>query len=151
MKYLLSTLLLVLTFASNAQEVVKATSQGWAGGVCCVSGTNYAVTFKSSSGPDAYKIEEIWLSNQARPLSGTLAQATKGEVIVNFGITRDETYNHEILPPDDIKVDEEATRHDALLQKPDFKGVALIVLKKNGKKMKVIVEKFEELPFLAYP
>ena len=149
MKKMFQTLIVIVFFTSCApgQEVMQATRQGWAGGVCCVSGVNYNVTvLLRNQSPETIEVEKIYLQGQVA-MEGTVQ--SKGELkegtvcTITFGTRRDETRDIRIMPIDHKEIKNNNTRQ--------FEGAALLVLKINGKSMEVVVSEFEEMPYLAYP
>ena len=149
MKKRMYLLLALLSFAScaPAQEVTQATRQGWAGGVCCVSGVNYTVTvLLKHQEPKTVEVEKIYLQGQhgmegTVQSTGALPEGTR--CTITFGTRRDETRDIRIMPIDPNE-----------LRQPDmrqFEGQALLILKVDGKPMEVIVTEFQEMPYLAYP
>ena len=140
-KTLFFFILLVSTFHGNSQEIIKATSQGWAGGVCCVSGTNYSVTFLLKDTPKTIEIEGVYLQNTDKlysTLSHPLVQKDGTYYTVNFPTRFDENDRYlekEIKP----------------IVTKNFDGKALILLKIDKKTVEIVVTEFESMGFLAYP
>jgi len=141
MKYALLISLILLGFVSYSQTITKATSRGWAGGVCCVSGTRYSVHLQFDKTPQEISIESIYLKGHGE-ISGTIQKYTNPskevEHIVSFG-----TESNGIIIMDPEGIDK--------TDPPEFKGVALIILNVNHKTVELIVEAFERLMFISYP
>ena len=126
----------------SSQTILKATSQGWVGGVCCVSGTNYSVVFELPTSVRSIEVDSVYLQTFGW-VPSTLHPEYKVEntrrVNLNFEIRRDK---HSPYMFNEV-LDHPITRN--------FEGAALIVLKVNGKRIEKTISSFEELGFLAYP
>lgn len=140
------TLLLFLSIGSIVfgQTVVKATSQSWAGGVCCRTGTNFSVSIQVENGCKSIGLKEIWLKGEGL-LTGIiypLAPIEKnGQVNITFRVSYDSN-NYEIIRESIENRDEGM---------PEFEGDALILMIMDNKEYQIIVKEFESLPYLAYP
>lgn len=133
--------LLLSAFHGKCQEIIKATSQGWAGGVCCVSGTNYSVTFLLKDTPKTIEVDGVYLQNTGKlycTLSHPLVQKEGTYYTVNFPTRFDEN---------DRYIEKEIT----VVERRAFEGKALILLTVDKKAVEIIVNEFEYLDFLAYP
>lgn len=135
---------LIVFFAqfSIAQTVLTATSQGWVGGVCCVSGINYNVVFDLPNSVKTFEVDSVFVQNIGW-MSSTLYlvnkddSARKMNVFFQFGTGE----------MDNEYVEKIKERPKNL----NFEGAALLVLKINGKRVEKIITSFEQLQFLAYP
>lgn len=143
MKQLVLLIILsILSFSSFGQTVLKATSQGWAGGVCCVSGTNYSVVFELPKSIKKFEVDSVYLQTYGwipSTLYPEYSVENERRINLSFGIRQDE--NSPYL-------------YNEVLEKPiirNFEGAALIILKVNGKQVEKTISSFEELMFLAYP
>lgn len=131
-----------LSFSSFGQTVVKSTSQRWAGGVCCVTGTNYSVVFELPTSVKSIEVDSVYLQTFGwvpSTLYPEYSVENKRRVNLNFAIRRDENSPY---------------MHNEVIEQPitrNFEGAALIVLKVNGKRIEKTISSFEELRFLAYP
>lgn len=130
-------------FTANGQTLVKATSQGWAGGVCCISGTNYTATLLFAKEPTTITVEGVYLQNTGKIEASIVKQVT-GEIGTYYLIQFGNTINHTEYP-------EMTKQKIEVTERRNFEGNALIVLIINGKPTDVIIEEFEQLMFLAYP
>lgn len=144
MKWIVFTFLISsFLFSANGQTVVKATEQGWAGGVCCRSGTNYTATLLFAKEPTTISVDGVFLQNGGK-MEATIVQVTpltkETYYMIHFG-----TSHNQNEYPEMTKQKIEVT------ERRNFEGKALIVLIINGKPKDVIIEDFEQLKFLAYP
>ncbi len=138
MKTILTIVLSFVLFSGISQEVIKATSQSWAGGVCCRTGVNYHVTIKTDIPASDLSVKKIWLEGATQPISGNVTQGPKGQVYITFGIQSDITGHYiEIKDPD--------------MKEIECEGAASITLLYGKKEIKVIVKNFETLMMIAYP
>jgi len=125
----------------NAQTITKATSQSWAGGVCCATGTNYVVDIELVNKPENIEIQEIILAGYG-PISGNLwppMEQDQKKISITFNTSNN--VHHVIYDsyPDIKKSDDE------------IDCAALIVLRIDGKLSEMRVESFEALMYIAYP
>lgn len=127
-----------------SQTIVKATVQGWAGGVYCVSGSNYSATILLATSPKEISVNGVYLQNSGK-MEGTIVSENETPdgmfINVKFGTRVDEydaydNINKEKIVPIEYK---------------SFEGAAFIELNIDGTTVDVIVEQFEMLEFLAYP
>ncbi|HYG53451.1 MAG TPA: hypothetical protein VD905_21330 [Flavobacteriales bacterium] len=137
------TLALLLSLNGFCQlPTIKATSQGWAGGVCCRTGTDYHITLTGKKGTlDNFKVTSVCISglqfssDQIRVSSVT--NGTETTVHLNMGVTRNEAEDR----PDKIKEE---------VQQPACTDMQ--VNYSTGKKRQtLIIGQVEALPFIAYP
>lgn len=141
-RLVLVIILSILSFSSVGQTVLKATSQGWAGGVCCVSGTNYSVVFELSKSIKKFEVDSVYVKAYGWApitLHSEYSVDNKRRINVSFESRRNEydpyLYDRAVLIP--------------FIR--NFEGEALIILKVNGKRVDKTISSFEELMFLAYP
>lgn len=144
MKLLSFLFCIFLTVQVNAQIVVKATSQGWAGGACCVSGTNYVVTLLLDAEPKDFRVEGVYLQGSGKMEATNVIHSTSIDYKVFYTIHFGNVFNNNEYP-------EMTKQKIEVIERRKFEGKALIALKINGKSIDVIVEEFEMLEFLAYP
>jgi hypothetical protein len=122
---------------------IRATTQGWAGGICCRSGTNYQViltgkketldNFKAGSvciGGLQFESEQINVS--------TTTVDNKTVVYLNMSISHDEA---DMRP--DLIIDKSAKQTSCSTMQVNYST--------GWKHHTIIIEKVEELEFLAYP
>ncbi|MFT5858306.1 MAG: hypothetical protein ACI865_000392 [Flavobacteriaceae bacterium] len=149
MKASIALIFILLLKSSISQEVIKATRQNWAGGVCCVSGTNFHVTLKIRQKLSDISIEDVWLQ-QDEPLVGSILKdpTSKNTYHISFGFSRNEIAEFDHLGAiSEPKKDQS----DVTKIRPEFKAKALIILVVSGKKIEILIEEFETLSMLAYP
>jgi len=145
MKTLLTLLICSISLLGSSQKIIEATSQGWAGGVCCVTGTDYRVQISIKNVKD-WTIQETWLKGKSEPLNGQYFDLPnlKNQAEIFFNTSKNGAL--------EIKLDkEEKEEKKEKIRKPSFEGAALIILKNEDKTVRIEVEKFEILQFLAYP
>ena len=157
MKTIFSILLLLglsQNFKSQTIIVNSATSQDWAGGVCCTSGTNYQINLKVTGAGKKFKLDTLWIGEKYFLLDETngysvIKTESNGEVYytLNAGISENKykgDYGFD-LKKEIKKVEKKATA-------PKYSGSACIVYIDNNKKKNLIeIAAFKELPYLAYP
>lgn len=151
MRHVLFVMGLLLGVAGMAQTVTKATSQQWAGGPCCKSGTDYRVYITTGTSNATLEIEEVWLADYGL-LQGwecSTEPATAG--CIGFGISHDDSSRGWDVDDwgEDGRNTQEADTH--LDEMPDFDGVALLLVNINGKQYELVVTRFTELAPVAYP
>ena len=151
MKILFVLILCTFWKSHRAQEftVTKATSQGWAGGVCCRTGVNYHINFSTSDTVAKFDLDTLWIGErfflldkkQNNPATITLKNGKK-IISISVGTSCDERNDYLI----EKKIEEKKPKA------PKYAGVACVIYrdKKNAVKH-FVVEKFEALMFLAYP
>lgn len=141
MKNILFTTLFLFPFLSFGQlpTVSKATSQGWAGGACCVSGTNYSITISGSEEIlKDFKVNSVCIGGNKFDTSMVTVNAYTKEnikyIILSMGIVNSEY-------PRDFKI------IDKTPPCPDNE------VNFNGCKSSYTlqIDKVEELMFVAYP
>lgn len=139
----------ILFFSSQAfsQKIIKATSQGWSGGVCCASGTNYIVILEMNNTPYSIEIDKIYLQGNGE-LAGSIQpfanDTLNNSYLINFGISNNyEPYKMEDYDLKEIKKDDDTI--------PEFDGTALIILLADGIRIPITVENFEILMPIPYP
>lgn len=143
-KTLFSILISLAVNPAYNQTVVKATSQGWAGGMCCASGTNYAVTLLLDTEPKDFRVEGIYLQGSGKMGATNVIHTISMENKIIYSIHFGNVFNNNEYP--------EMTKEKIeVIEQRKFDGKALIELNINGKSINVIVEEFEMLEFLAYP
>lgn len=141
MKTLLSLLLFLLANTSFSQKITAtATRQEWAGGVCCVTGTNYVITIKGSvDSLNNSEFHEAYIDGY--------------EFSINKQKDKDNTYtilhynfSHSIDKRREI-YDEEIIE----IKKESFTQDNYIVITYNGERLKIPIEPITDLMYLAYP
>jgi len=155
MKTIFSILLLLIAcknIKSQTITVNSATSQEWAGGVCCTTGTNYQIQLKVTGVEKKFKLDTLWIGMNYFVLDETngysvIKNERNGELYytLNAGISqnRDER---------DYDIKEEIKKVKKPVTSPKYSGSACIVYSDNNKKKTLIeIVSFKELPYLAYP
>lgn len=143
MRYLVY-IFFALSTISYGQEVTKATSQGWAGGMCCRTGINYVVNISLPKPVEKVELKAIFLRGEGLIHGGIYSPGGDNQNFqVNFGTSEDYSRHVEQI----IVID----KNKELLEMPYFSGEALIILLVKGKEVKVEVDGFEALPYVAYP
>lgn len=141
MKTVLLFLLLSINFIAQSQ-IIKATAtrQHWAGGVCCVTGTNYVITITGSI--DSLNNSEFHQAYiDGNEFSINKEKDTKNTYTIlrfNFGISK----NHY---RENIKDDIEEIKKESFI-KENFVSITY-----NGQSLKIPIEPITELFYLAYP
>jgi hypothetical protein len=143
MKKLIAFISILVCGNVFAQPIfVKATSQGWAGGVCCRQGTDYVITLKGTKKEmEKIKINSVCIggmkfdSPQATPQYTT--SDTLAHLIIRCSYTHDE---REFNPGDQIQKETVQLCNELCLN--------YTLAKKEGK---VLITKVEELFYIAYP
>lgn len=134
--------LIFLSSSSIGQTILKATKQDWAGGVCCISGTNYSLVFNLPKSVKTLEVDSVYLQTYGwvpSTLHPEYLVDKQRRVNLSFSLRRDE--NSPYL-------------YNEVLEQPNFRrfdGAALIILKVNGKRVEKTIASFEELMFLVYP
>jgi len=150
MKALLTLLALVCGINSFAREFkVSATSQSWAGGICCRHGVNYTVTVNTGKlNIDSVKIQGVCMDNKRYTHSFLTLTKTKHSFTVSFGYT----ISWQSVTQDDILAnssDKKYNNSSSENQKPCEENQ--IVFKLNGEIFTLKIENVEQLFPLAYP
>ena len=151
MRILFVLIFCVIGKCQHAQEfaLMRATSQGWSGGVCCRTGVNYNISFSTKDTLTKFELDTLWIEDnffllnkkQNNPTTVTLKNGKK-IISVWAGTSHDERNDYLI----ENKIVEKK------LKAPKFQGAACIIYHDKKNKVKYfIVEKFEELVPLAYP
>lgn len=144
MKSIIFVLSILAVQQLHSQTVVKATLQGWAGGVCCVSGSNYSATILLPSSPKEISVNGVYLQNSGK-MEGTIVSKIETPdgmfITVNFGTRVDDNDAYDYIRKEQI----------VSIEYKSFEGAAFIELNVDGMVVGVIVEEFEMLEFLAYP
>lgn len=148
------TLSLFQTLKSQTITINSATSQGWAGGVCCATGTNYQIQLKVTGADKKFKLDTLWIGEKYFLLDKTNAYSVvkserNGEVYysLNAGISENKNERYFNLErKEDVKDVKE------IVSPPKHSGSACVIYTDNNKKKKIIeIASFKELPYLAYP
>lgn len=143
---LIVIIFIIVSSLAYGQKVTKATSQRWAGGVCCRSGVSYVVTLSLEKPTKNVELYSVYLRGYGWIKGGMYSPAGDDQHFqVSFGTYRDDSEIIDTYRIQPIKVEK---KEEADLV---FNGEALIVLKVNGKDVKIEVDRFEALPHLAYP
>lgn len=141
MKSILSIFLLVFTINASAQLVnVKATRQQWAGGICCVTGTNYTISI--SGGLDTLnkmEFKSVIIDNQEFIIN-KVVEDTNQDKIFHFSFSVSNNHHREEIL--DIKIEK---IEDVVIQPNSFNFIY------QGQVMSLEINNIEELMYLAYP
>jgi hypothetical protein len=137
-------------------KLIKATSQHWAGGVCCRYGINYVIQIETKS--DKFNPDTAWINGNYYPLDFSVRPYplnTKKydslKHIYVFSFTVRESHDdapHPYFNNNIPKVDSAAIK---AAPKKEFKGAALITYQKKKKQCTFVIKEFKVLPNLAYP
>lgn len=141
MKTLLSLLLFILTISVSAQLVnIKATRQHWAGGVCCVTGTNYSISI--SGGLDTLNKMEFKsaIIDGNEFVINKVIDKTNQDKIFHFSFSVSQNHYREEIH--DIKFE----KTEDVVNKPN--SINFIY---QGQEMTIEINHIEELMYLAYP
>ncbi|HLP11901.1 MAG TPA: hypothetical protein VK177_08230 [Flavobacteriales bacterium] len=145
LKLIVITTLAVLVSLNGICQLptVQATSQGWAGGVCCRSGINYSVTLTGKKGTlDDFKVSSVCIGGlqfESAQINVRITDAgDKTIVYLHMGTSHNDTEYR----PDGIKEEtfKQGTCSDMQVN-----------YSTGRKRQTVIIEKVDELEFLAYP
>lgn len=138
-----------LNLKSQTFKVHSATSQDWAGGVCCASGTNYQIVLVTDRTEEKIRIDSLWIGQKLFALNdkdGYSVVCNKNSektfYTINVGVSTNRYGDYEIDPIDDKKTIEKA---------PKYSGAGLLIYHINKKRMVIEILSFKELPYLAYP
>lgn len=152
MKTIYSILIAVSFYSSfQAQTITlnNATSQSWAGGMCCATGTNYQISLIVDSPDKNFKLDTLWIGRQFFAMNQNdgytvIANHTKGKsaYTINVGISSNH-YREEYI---DLK--KEIT---PIVKAPIYSGEACLVYHSNKIRKQFEIKDFKELPYLAYP
>ncbi len=150
---------LLFLFNQSQGQVVKElqnTSQGWAGGPCCVSGVNYNFNILFSAFKNEPVPDTIWVGGQDIPLSltdGELDGYTANTQVKRAGKTL--TFHIAVGTSHDEKADQYP---GIVVKKPKpapipQTGVAILSYheKGSGKRHFFTIKKVKELEFQSYP
>jgi len=149
----LLTVLIMLTCSvgySFAQKVrvIKATSQGWSGGVAGSYGTNYSIEIKSDS---RITIDSIYVNRQGIEMEDNANGP--GTVVfdsLNHTYTINAIESHqEDQYPDPTNLDKVSSSTTPSLR--HYVGDALIIYEYKGMKQLYSVKQFQSLPPIDYP
>ncbi|MES2800846.1 MAG: hypothetical protein V4638_12570 [Bacteroidota bacterium] len=134
----LITLLLLLSASTIYAQKVKATRQGWSGGVCCRSGVNYAIvlTWKTECGvPKNFAVDSIYMDGLRFDKNMIRIIKVKNNISLVFEHSHDEEN-----PP----IEGEIMPHPII-------GANTIFFNSSARLEPLLVEEVEELMYLAYP
>ncbi|MFT5777536.1 MAG: hypothetical protein ACI837_000472 [Crocinitomicaceae bacterium] len=150
MKLVVALLFISFLGTSFGQKVTKATSQTWAGGVCCSWGTNYAVEIKLKKPTDEMKIVEVWLNGGGK-LIGSIYKNPTAKSLYTVTFELSQNYNPYDGSDEIDKLLIEEIKEVDLITAPKYIGAALLVLELNGKRKELEIDSFEALQMIAYP
>ena len=142
MKAILITILCLIAHFGSAQRIVDAKATSWAGGVCCVYGTNYVVQMELHRSSD-FTLDKIWLQSRPDPIYGRIQRMNDSIVNIYFEFSE----NRGDLDFVDNEIELSTVRE----VNPEFLGEALIVLVNPIKEIRCGVDKFAQMPMIAYP
>lgn len=133
-------------------NLLKATRQGWAGGVAGHHGINYHIEIETAS----HKIhpDTVWINGKVYPLNSTFKDGRTVRTVdsvthkVKYTISVGEAFNDFPLQPRRPGSDTAATKAKPVRQ---FNGVALISYMAGRKQHFFIIKSFTRLPQLNYP
>lgn len=155
MKTIFSILLLFIACQNLKSQTITvnfATSQDWAGGVCCSSGTNFQINLKVTEAEKMFKLDTLWIDGKHFVLDETngysvVKSERNGELYftLNAGISENRYERH-------YNLEKEIKEVKKPVKVPKYSGSACIVYTDNNKKKNLIeIATFKELPYLAYP
>lgn len=142
MRYILAILFLG-SFFLYGQTISNASSQGWAGGICCVYGTNYIVDFEIHEPVSQVELEKIYLVGYDN-VSGSIVQILQEDGVAQYKISFGVSTNAYSITTEQSDV-------YTPTEQPEFDGSALILLTFDGKARELLIKEFTELPAIAYP
>ncbi len=121
-------------------KFVKATSQGWAGGMCCRTGTDYAITISGTKKElESLKIKSVCIGGMKFESPRTTLISTKTgtsfSLLINCGYSYDSAEENQSL----------------IQKKPDSCNENCISYNKKLKEIKLKITEVEALEFIAYP
>lgn len=125
----------------NAQSInlIHATSQGWAGGVCCRQGENYNIQLKIVLGKTPVVLDSLWLKGYCMSIAKYNPKKVRQDETVYVTIM-------ENIVTDDYYIDPEIKCYD-----PNKVGVSFTYYIRGKKKLMDITPYIKELEFIAYP
>lgn len=141
-------LFFLITFTMFAQDIKLrgATSQSWAGGVCCRSGINYVITLESADTTAELKVDTVWVGNTCYYNSDAATISVIRNVVGGKG-----EYNIQVSEVWDERVEPYSGSQVPKVKCP-YSGEANIICHFKKKYPKhITVEKFTELDPIAYP
>lgn len=154
MKTVFSILLLFFacsSFKSQTFVINSATSQDWAGGVCCSSGTNYQISLSTENTDKKIRFDSLWIGQKAFALNekdGYSVVCNRNAEKTSYTIHAGISYNrHGDYDSDKIIEVEKKPIEKA----PSYSGVALIIYHVNKERKVLEIASIKELPYLAYP
>ena len=144
MKSFLLFFFLLFSYKGYTQNFkVTATSQGWAGGICCRSGVNYNVTVSTGKlNIDSVKVLSVCVDTKRFTSSTLTVNKSKNSFTVSFGYSVDG--KKEI---GDIDETDKTNKSDNY--KPCDEN--LIIFKLNGEIFSLNIEQIIQLEYIAYP
>jgi len=153
-KSLLLILIFIATLSQAQTKILQATKQPWAGGIAGYTGVNYFVQL-SMKVKDSLVIDSIYINGKGYNVVNTNNDTAtphyfkwkeNNKPVINL-IFKESNFvcTLPVYTPDSLK------QQTILPSIPNFKGEALIIYHLNGKRKKLIVQKFTALPQLNYP
>jgi hypothetical protein len=147
------SILVAISFCTSLQAQTitlnNATSQDWAGGVCCATGTRYQISLIVDSPDKKFKLDTLWIGQQFFVMNQNdgytvVTNQTEGKTAytIHVGISSNH-YKEEYI---DLK--KEIT---FVVKAPIYSGEACLVYHSNKTRKQFEIEAFKELPYLAYP
>lgn len=127
---------------AQSVKVIRATSQGWAGGICCKHGVKYVINLKVIRSKQPITLDTLWLEGFARDMSDQNKKKLNRKDTLSIQISDGISYDDGLINIDknpDVFYDGTKT------------GV-ILVYRINNKRMELNISPFiEDLGFLAYP
>jgi hypothetical protein len=124
----------------------EATRQGWAGGVCCVHGTNFSFSFLvSKKGRSSFSLDTLWTDGYCHPIAG-IDQKMKFEKDTTIHLYPKISFNDAYIyyPDKDISLNKQC--YDPL------KHGCLLIYRIDKKRYEMDLTPYvKELMFIAYP
>ncbi|MFZ5553070.1 MAG: hypothetical protein ACOZCO_08140 [Bacteroidota bacterium] len=142
MKTITFFLFLLISGGLLAQDFkVTATSQGWAGGICCRHGVNYSVTVTTGKlDIDSVNVMSVCIENKRYITSSLTVIKYKNSFTISFGYAADDHVydgiDDEHIPKKDNEISCDKN---------------LVIFKLNGEMFSLKIENVTQLPYLAYP
>ncbi len=141
MKTFLTYCLFLLSINSFSQEIsATATRQRWAGGVCCVTGTNYVITIRGSlDSLNNAEFHEVYIDGHEFSINKK-KDKDNTYTILHYNFSHSINRQREIYDEKIIEINK-----DSIIQENH------IVITYNGQRLKIPIESITELMYLAYP
>lgn len=148
MKSLLLSLLVLASTSLMGQGLVlaSASSQAWAGGVCCTYGVDYAFTLQGGRAETVLVLDTLWIGLQWYTASGT----SRVHTAVTYNAS---SQTHTISAGYRVNQYEDYFGDDMqrLPRFPSYKGEALLVCHADGRRKVIVVPAIAELPPIPFP